>query len=123
MKLSVFDQWRPVSVVGVSFVDGYPETLLVLSNDIRDWENGVNGRPPVELRRNPLNPYDSNAVEVRRSNNDTMLGHLPKDLAARVAPSLDRGEMWEAEIDYDSVQIHPDHPDRPGLTINIRRIA
>lgn len=119
MNFTLFAKPQLCKVVGVNFVDGYPQNLLDL-----DAEAGADVKldwPPIELRRNPLNEYDPNAIEVRRSDTDDMLGHLPKDLAKRLAPDVDAGTSWEAEI--SSVDIHPDHWDHPGLSITIRRIA
>lgn len=47
------------------------------------------------LTRRPDNRADRNAVEVWLRN-EHMLGHLPRDLAAQVAPHLDRGASLRA---------------------------
>lgn len=44
----------------------------------------------VELRRNPDNPYDSNAIEVFNSLSES-LGHIPSEHASILAPGLDQG--------------------------------
>jgi hypothetical protein len=44
----------------------------------------------VALRREPHNPYDSNAVVVATARGRPV-GHLPKDLARQVGPALDAG--------------------------------
>lgn len=120
-SLAIFNDWRTVKVVGVNFVDDYPDNLLGLADDIDTYEPSGSGYLcRIELRRNPHNQYDSNAIEVRLSSTDEMLGHLPKELAKRIAPDMDEGVSWEAGI--VSVDIHPDHRDRPGLTIEIRRL-
>lgn len=103
-------------VVGGSFTPDYPDSYLGIHDG---FENEDVRYPAIELRRNPHNQIDGNAIEVRISESDLLLGHLPKDLAARLAPLMDDGERWEADI--SSVDVHPDHRDRPGLSISIRR--
>ena len=44
----------------------------------------------LHLVRRPDNPADANAVEVWLRN-EHLLGHIPRDLAARIAPELDHG--------------------------------
>ena len=92
-------------VVGVSFVPGYPNNILALL----DINKGV----PIELVRNPENPYDKNAIEVRL--NGVMLGHLAKEVAARLAPELDNGAEYWATL-YQ-VRVSPENPNNPGLDI------
>lgn len=91
-------------VVGLTFVEGYPGNILSLRNK----EN-----LPVYLVRNPDNPYDKNAIEVRLG--DIMLGHLAKEVAARLAPELDKGAEFWATI-YQ-VRVSPENPNNPGLDI------
>lgn len=119
-SLALFSEWRQVKVVGVNFVDGYPDNLLGLADAMEMTGIATGGDLAIELRRNPANQFDSNAIEVRLSDSDEMLGHLPKDLAKRLAPSMDADDSWEAAL--VTVDIHPDHRDRPGLTIEIRRL-
>ena len=54
--------------------------------------------PPqsVELRREPDNPYDANAVAVFVG--DAQLGYVPASEASAIAAFLDRGELVEARI-------------------------
>jgi hypothetical protein len=103
---------RVLPVVGVSFVTGYPSNLFLLQN--------IHAKRTspflfVDLVRNPDNPYDKNAVEVRFG--DSMLGHLSKDVAAEVAPILDSGTQLFASV--FQVRISPENPDNPGLDILI----
>jgi hypothetical protein len=92
-------------VVGLSFMPGYPQTILCLL----DIEKGA----PIQLVRNPDNVYDSNAIEVRLGG--TMLGHLAKEVAARLAPEMDNGAEWWATL-YQ-VRVSPENPNNPGLDI------
>lgn len=48
--------------------------------------DGYNIETAAVLVANPDNPYDSNAVEVRIS--DDLVGHLARDVAANVSPVL-----------------------------------
>lgn len=98
-----------VPVVGVTFVDDYPTNLhrLAILHTHRTEDIELN------LVRNPNNPYDSNAVEVRHM--VYMLGHLPKEVAARIAPLLDAGEDITATV--FQVRISPENPNNPGLDV------
>ena len=51
----------------------------------------------VELRREPDNTYDANAVAVYLA--DQQLGYVPATEAPAIAAFLDRGELVEAHID------------------------
>jgi single-stranded-DNA-specific exonuclease len=51
---------------------------------------------PLELRREPDNPYDSNAVGVYFG--ALRIGFLRKEIARRLAPKFDAGERYRAEI-------------------------
>lgn len=98
-----------VRVVGVTFVDEYPTNLhrlaIVHTHRTEDIE--------LNLVRNPENPYDNNAVEVRHM--VYMLGHLPKEVAARIAPLLDAGQEIIATV--FQVLISQENPNQPGLDI------
>lgn len=98
-----------VPVVGVSFVDDYPTNLHRLAIVHTHSKNEIK----LYLVRNPDNPYDSNAVEVRHM--VYMLGHLSREVAARIAPLLDRGEEITASV-Y-RVRISPENLNNPGLDI------
>jgi hypothetical protein len=47
-----------------------------------------------------------------------MLGHLPKDVAARLAPLMDNGTIYLASV-YQ-VRISQDNPRQPGLDILLK---
>ena len=49
------------------------------------------------LKREPFNPYDSNAVAVYASNGE-QIGFLPKDIAKEAAPRMDRGVIYRATV-------------------------
>lgn len=94
-------------VVGVSFTGNHPRNLEVL--------RAMVGSDPVPatLVRNPANEFDANAIEVHAA--ETMIGHVPAHVAARLARHLDAGVEYDAEM---SVSTHPDFPDNPGAVIN-----
>ena len=136
-------------VVGVSFVPGYPDNLHELDKLMKPrlvpyptlngemaqeiaekgYEEYVeehgNFMPPEPLRavliRNPNNEYDANAIEVHVPSigDNGMIGHLTRPIAARMAPEMDKGVIWSAEV--ESVLIDPDHLDRPGISITCNR--
>lgn len=80
-------------VVGVSFIDEYPKTLL----DMQHIRMGTPGTMWLTLRRNPANQYDTNAVEVHWDGHQ--IGHLNKVIAARIAPELDSGVEWLCRVE------------------------
>ncbi len=122
-------------VVGLTFVEGYPANLMRLHAAIEtakvdslNWggdgdgpEDFLTRSAPAEITvllvRNPENEHDENAIEVhvpslgRRS----MIGHVPRDLAARFAPTMDRGDIWTAAL--SAILVDPEHPDKPGAEV------
>jgi len=67
----------------------------------------------LELRREPSNPHDANAVQVWRDGR--LLGYLPRADNRDVARQLDRGQPLEARI--RSVARHRNH--RRKLEIDV----
>jgi HIRAN domain len=49
----------------------------------------------LELRRDPDNEYDANAIQVRAGD---QLGWVPRELAEELAPQLDAGRPWSAVV-------------------------
>lgn len=45
----------------------------------------------LQMVRQPENPYDANAVELRWRNGQFQLGHLPRQIAAQISPLIDAG--------------------------------
>jgi hypothetical protein len=112
-----------VKVVGVSFVPAHPDNLWAL--DRAQIEADTQGEPlTVILVRNPENAYDSNAIEVHvpaLGERWAMIGHLTRPIAARMAPEMDAGVRWAAEV--VSVLIDPNHLDNPGVSITCARVG
>jgi hypothetical protein len=52
---------------------------------------------PLELRRDPANPYDHNAIAVHAAGG-AQVGFVPREIAAEIAPSLDAGDRWSAVV-------------------------
>lgn len=98
-------------VVGVTFHDAYP-------GNFHKWSLLEDGRyPNCKLVREPDNEYDPNAVAVRVGR--SKIGHVPKELAVRVAEVMDSGVDVTARI--VTVETFPDLPDNPTMTIEINR--
>ena len=74
------------------------------------------------LLRNPANPHDANAIEVHipALGDLAMIGHVPRDLAAQLAPEMDAGAIFAAAV--ADVRINPKHMDRPGIDIKVERV-
>ena len=69
---------------------------------------------PLELRRDPDNPHDPNAISVHVPGGD-QAGWVPRELAAELAPQLDAGEPWSAVVLRER-RASPRDP-RTGLTM------
>jgi HIRAN domain len=53
---------------------------------------------PLELRRDPDNPHDPNAIAVHPAGGGEQVGWVPRELAAELAPELDAGRTWSALV-------------------------
>ena len=51
---------------------------------------------PLDLRRDPGNPHDPNAIAVLAG--DAQVGWVPREVAAELAPELDAGKPWSAVV-------------------------
>jgi hypothetical protein len=51
----------------------------------------------LELRRDPDNEHDPNAIAVHVSGGD-QVGWVPREIAAELAPQIDAGEPWSALV-------------------------
>jgi hypothetical protein len=121
-------------VVGVTFCDGYPRNLYQLEEEVTaNYLSGIDRPIMADLVRDPGNEHDPNAirVEVRGIVRGIAtleegvilghIGHVGRGLAARLAPEIDRGEQWEAEV--RQVLVHPDNPRNPGIVLWCHRVG
>lgn len=108
-----------VKAVGVTFMDGYPDFFHRLAPAVERAAK-ESKRLEARLTREPGNKYDTNAIVVEVPEIGS-IGHVPRDLAAKLAPHLDAGERWKCEI--GAVLIHPDHLDRPGIDLLIQKVS
>jgi HIRAN domain len=53
---------------------------------------------PLELRRDPENPHDPNAIAVHPAAGGEQVGWVPREVAAEIAPDLDAGRPWSAVV-------------------------
>lgn len=53
----------------------------------------------LELVREPENPYDKNAIRIRRLNGED-IGYVPRDEAPELASTIDAGQGVRAEVDW-----------------------
>ena len=72
----------------------------------------------LELRRDPANEHDRNAIAVRAAGGE-QVGWVPRELAAELAPQLDAGERWSA-LSLRESRASPRDP-RTGLTMLLAR--
>jgi len=69
---------------------------------------------PLELRRDPGNEHDPQAIAVHTASGE-QIGWVPRDLAAQIAPEVDRGTRWSA-LALRELRASPRDP-RTGLTM------
>ncbi|TPX65466.1 hypothetical protein SpCBS45565_g05120 [Spizellomyces sp. 'palustris'] len=94
---------------------------------IRYYKGMVGRGESVILEREPLNPYDRNAIKVLNMRND-QVGHIPRDQAAVLAPFMDAGTIRvEGTVPYGGahhVFFFIGHPSHEGsLGDNVYRIS
>ncbi len=68
---------------------------------------------PLELRRDPANEHDANAIMVLAGGEQ--VGWVPREIAAELAPELDAGRPWSALVLREQ-RDSPRDP-RTGLTM------
>ncbi|HEV7847528.1 MAG TPA: HIRAN domain-containing protein, partial [Thermoleophilaceae bacterium] len=79
---------RGLRVVGVAGAGRHHAAALV-SDDVAPGS-------PLELRRDPGNEHDPNAIAVLAGGEQ--VGWVPRELAAELAPQLDAGRPWSALV-------------------------
>ena len=70
---------------------------------------------PLELRRDPENPHDANAIAVHAPGGGDQVGWVPREIAADLAPDLDARRPWAALVLREQRR-SPRDP-RSGLTM------
>ena len=75
----------------------------------------------LELRRDPSNPHDANAIQVHPAAGGEQVGWVPRELAAELAPELDGGREWAAVVLREQRR-SPRDP-RHGLTMLLAQAA
>lgn len=103
----------PIRLTGVSFVAGYPDSLLRL-NDACD-EAQPEGLGAV-LERRPDNKFDANAIAVMVPALG-QIGWIPAHSAAWMAPEIDEGKRYNVNV--TAVYIAEGHEDRPGVEVKL----
>jgi HIRAN domain len=79
---------RGLRVVGVAGA-GRPHTDAIASDAVAPGS-------PLELRRDPANEHDPNAIAVHAGG--AQVGWVPRELAAELAPELDERRPWSALV-------------------------
>ncbi|KNC99573.1 uncharacterized protein SPPG_04962 [Spizellomyces punctatus DAOM BR117] len=73
---------------------------------IRYYKGMVGKGESVILEREPLNPYDRNAIKVLNMRND-QVGHIPREQAAVLAPFMDAGTIRvEGTVPYGGDNVY-----------------
>lgn len=104
---------RGIRVAGVAGA-GLHHAEAVASQDVEP------GRP-LELRRDPGNPHDPNAIAVHAAGGGDQVGWVPRDLAAELAADLDAGREWSA-VSLRESRATPRDP-RTGVTMLLAPVA
>lgn len=107
-------------VVGVTYAPGYPDNLHRLRDAIDSGLDAHGEGVAAVLIREPDNAYDANAIRVDVPAIGGPIGHVPRELAATIAPILDAGTRMRSAI--TEVLIHPRHPDRPGIGLVMEEV-
>jgi hypothetical protein len=69
----------------------------------------------LELRRDPANEHDPNAIAVYPAAGGEQVGWVPREIAAELAPDLDAGRPWTAIVLRE--QRHSPRDPRHGVTM------
>jgi hypothetical protein len=77
-------------------------------------EDGAKPGQPLDLRRDPGNEHDPNAIAVHVRDGE-QVGWVPRELAAEIAPEIDAGQPWSALVLREQRR-SPRDP-RTGLTM------
>lgn len=98
---------RGLRVAGVAGASRHHADALAL-------EEAAKPGDPLELRRDPGNEHDPNAIAVHVEGGE-QLGWVPREIAAEIAAEIDAGEPWSALVLREQ-RLSPRDP-RNGLTM------
>ena len=88
---------RPERYASIGESHGFNTKLVGVTFEGRqDLVAGLAPGAALSLERDPANPYDANAVGVWLGG--LQLGFIKKEIAARIAPNIDAGERYRAEV-------------------------
>jgi single-stranded-DNA-specific exonuclease len=76
--------------------DFFTKIMGVSFEGRQDLVAGLTAGEPLELVREPENPHDASAIQVRYG--ALQLGFLRREIAKRLAPNFDAGERYTAEV-------------------------
>jgi single-stranded-DNA-specific exonuclease len=94
-KRAEYSERDPYASIGDSF--GFNTKIVGVTFEGRqDLIAGLQAGEHLDLIRQPDNPYDANAVAVHYGR--LHLGFVRKEIAARIAPNIDAGERYRAEV-------------------------
>lgn len=99
-------------VVGLTFNKAYPTNVFSLSTRL------AKGVVSIDLVRESTNAYDRNAIAVVVDG--AQMGHVPRLIAAVLAPEMDSGTKWRAHI--ESIAISPENPSQPGVKMLLWKV-
>jgi hypothetical protein len=104
-------------VVGVTFAEPYPDTLLEIGARLEDG-----GVVKVMAVHDLNNSHDPNAVELWAcmKEGDVRMGYLPAAIAERMAPELDDGTTFDGEV--EAILVSPQNPTQPGARVRFQKI-
>jgi hypothetical protein len=98
---------RGLRVAGVAGASRHHAEALAIEDRARPGE-------PLDLRRDPGNEHDPNAIAVHARGGER-LGWVPREIAAELASELDAGRPWSALVLREQ-RASPRDP-RSGLTM------
>jgi hypothetical protein len=99
-------------IVGLTFNKDYPSNVFALSARV------ATGRVPIDLIREKDNQYDANAIAVVVDGKT--IGHVPRLIAAVLAPDMDAGSAWNAHV--ESIAIATENPQQPGVKMLLWKV-
>jgi single-stranded-DNA-specific exonuclease len=97
-------------------VDFYTKIVGVSFEKRQDIIAGLSVGAALDLIREPANPHDPNAIAIRYG--ALQLGYIRREIARRIAPIIDAGERYSAEVG----SLTGGGPDKhSGVNIRVRR--